>query len=142
MKPFYFLIIHYFFFFRLSKCVCTNYFSETREKRIIINFFFLKMSESVILVRTVQTKPYIFLYTSDGETDHAVRIISRNLVEPNEMRRIPRLSFCMYFETERTKHGVPCGTCMGDTWHMGGPSVMPLGLHDLGGSQMSSHPHA
>ena len=34
---------------------------------------------------------------------------------------------------ERANHGVPCGTCMGDTWHMGGPSVMPLGLHELGG---------
>ena len=30
---------------------------ETREKRIIIIFFFLKKSESVILVGTVQTKP-------------------------------------------------------------------------------------
>ena len=27
----------------------------------------------------------------------------------------------------------PCGTFMGDTWHMGGPSVMPLGLHEFGG---------
>ena len=37
---------------------------------------------------------------------------------------------------------VPCDTCMGDTWHMGGPSVMALGLHELGEGHVSSHPLA
>ena len=37
---------------------------------------------------------------------------------------------------------VPYGNCMGDTWHMGGPSAMPLGLHELGEGHVSSYPHA
>ena len=71
------------------------------------------MSESVILVETVQTKPYIFLLTSDDETDHAVRIISRNLVEPNELRRIPILSVLHVFRdgTDQT---------WGAMWHLHG----------------------
>ena len=52
-------------------------------------------------------------------------------------RRLDKLS-------HDTWHGgrVPCVTCMGGTWNMGGLCVMPLGLHELGGGQMSRHTHA
>ena len=63
----YVVCIHAFVFFLFFMClfVVTKKFCclfpwivcETREKHIIIIIFFLKMSESVILVGMVQTKP-------------------------------------------------------------------------------------
>ena len=82
------------------------------------------------------SRPRMMKRITPLESSREILLNQMNCVEFRDCR------FCTHFEMERANHGVPCGTCMGDTWHMGGPSVMPLGLHELGGGQMSSHPHA
>ena len=66
-----------------------------------------------------------------------------------KFHRTPRQSKFHVFRGVWENHKATCGlgkrvscvTCMGNTWNMGGPSVMPLGLHELGGGHVSSHPH-
>ena len=66
----------------------------------------------------------------------AVEFVSRNLGKPSNFVEFRDSRNFTYFEAFGQSRGdtlhkggcVPCGTRVRDTWHMGGPSVMPSNL--------------
>ena len=57
----YFFCLYRFYFGMMKVFVVTKISVKPGKRVLLLLFFLLKMSESVILVETVQTKPYIFL---------------------------------------------------------------------------------
>ena len=78
----------------------------------IIFFFFENERVGNSYPGRYRQNPRSFCRPND-EKDHVVRIISRNLVEPNELRQIPRLSVLHAFRDET-------GQPWGSMWHLHG----------------------